>query len=152
MGAIFDWASRVIRHRIGFAFLRTVIGPENSHQSLNRSDAKRIRFKTWSPAFSRASRCLVVFTLNFYWPLRGIFLSSDWRLRLRYHTLPNMLRISRNFPKNVAESNSDWIKGVSFLRNCGVAWLGEYNRVILNRDDGGLLPDAYLHLDRKKGS
>ena len=42
--------------------LRSVIGPENSHYSLNQSDAKLKPLTTWSPSFSRASGSLVVFT------------------------------------------------------------------------------------------
>ena len=59
--------SNAIRDCIGFAFfflfsLRSVIGPENSHYSLNQSDAKLKPLTTWSPSFSRALGSLVVFT------------------------------------------------------------------------------------------
>ena len=51
----------VLRFFFLFA-LRSVIGPENSHYSLNQSDAKLKPLTTWSPSFSRASGSLVVFT------------------------------------------------------------------------------------------
>ena len=47
--------SKVIPDCIGFALLRSVIGPENSRHSLNQSDAKQRTITTWSPVFSRAS-------------------------------------------------------------------------------------------------
>ena len=53
---------------IGFALLRSVIGP------VNQSDAKLKPIKSWSPAFSRA------FYFEFHWFFKGIFLSSDWPL------------------------------------------------------------------------
>ena len=37
-------------------------------------------------------------------------------------------------------------------RLCLEAWHINSAHAPLNRDDGGLLPDAYLHLVRKKGS
>ena len=51
----------VLRFLFLFA-LRSVIGPENSHYSLNQSDAKLKPLTTWSPSFSRALGSLVVFT------------------------------------------------------------------------------------------
>ena len=51
----------VLRFFFLFA-LRSVIGPENSHYSLNQSDAKLKPPTTWSPSFSRALGSLVVFT------------------------------------------------------------------------------------------
>ena len=49
--------------RFFFLFvLRSVIGPENSHYSLNQSDAKLKPPTTWSPSFSRALGSLIVFT------------------------------------------------------------------------------------------
>ena len=46
--------SKVIPDCIGFALLRSVIGPENSRHSLNQSDAKQLTMTTWSPVFSRS--------------------------------------------------------------------------------------------------
>ena len=43
--------SKVIQTDVGFAFQRSVIGPEKSHHSLNQSDAKQEPITTWSPAF-----------------------------------------------------------------------------------------------------
>ena len=43
--------SKVIQTDVGFAFQRSVIGPNNSHHSLNQSDAKQEPITTWSPAF-----------------------------------------------------------------------------------------------------
>ena len=57
----------------GFALLRFVIGPENSHHSLHQSDSKLKPIATWSHAFSRASGSLLVFALSFPW-LFEIFL------------------------------------------------------------------------------
>ena len=37
---IFNWMSTVIRNFIGFALLRSVIGPENSLHYLNQSEQK----------------------------------------------------------------------------------------------------------------
>ena len=36
--AIFKWVSKVIRNSFVFALLRFVVGPQNSHHSLNQSD------------------------------------------------------------------------------------------------------------------
>ena len=52
---------RVEKDFIGSALLLSMIGPENSRHSLNRSDAKLQPITTWSPAFSRALGRLVVF-------------------------------------------------------------------------------------------
>ena len=65
--AIFTQVWKVIRDRIGFALLRSVIGPENSRHSLRQWDAKFEPISTWSPAFSRVLGSLVVFTLNSHW-------------------------------------------------------------------------------------
>ena len=43
--------SKVIQTDVGFAFQRSVIGPEKSLHSLNQSDAKQEPITTWSPAF-----------------------------------------------------------------------------------------------------
>ena len=51
---IFNWMSTVIRDFIGFALLRSVIGPENSLHYLNQSEQKLKPVTTWSRAFSRA--------------------------------------------------------------------------------------------------
>ena len=58
---------RVIRDWIGFAFLYSVIGPENSRRSLNQSDAQLTSIATWSPTFSRVLCDLLVFTLSSHW-------------------------------------------------------------------------------------
>ena len=65
--AIFTQVWKVIRDRIGFVLLRSVIGPENSRHSLRQWDAKFEPISTWSPAFSRVLGSLVVFTLNSHW-------------------------------------------------------------------------------------
>ena len=44
---------KVIRDRIDFALLCSVIGQENSRHSLRQWDAKFEPISTWSPAFSR---------------------------------------------------------------------------------------------------
>ena len=54
------------------SLLRSVIGPENWHHSLNQSDAKLKLITTWPLAFPRALEILVAFTLS-----SSIFLSSD---------------------------------------------------------------------------
>ena len=64
--------SKVNRNCIGFAFFRSVIGPENSRHSLNQSNAKLKPIKTWSPAFSRALGSLLDSTLSSHWFL-GVF-------------------------------------------------------------------------------
>ena len=51
------------------ALLRSVIGSENSRNSLNQSDAKLKPITTWSPAFSRTLGSLV-FTLSSHWLLK----------------------------------------------------------------------------------
>ena len=68
--------SKVIWDRTGFALLRSVIGPENCHQSFNQSDAKEKATMTWTPAFSRALGNLV-----------GLTLSSDWLLKIFFFLL-----------------------------------------------------------------
>ena len=64
--------SKVIRDCIGFVLLRSVIGLENSRHFLNQSDAKLKPIATWSLAFSRAYRRLLIFALSSDW-LLGIF-------------------------------------------------------------------------------
>ena len=54
--------SKVTGDFIGFSFLRSVIGPENSYRSLDQPDAKLKPDATSLPAFSRALGSLVVFT------------------------------------------------------------------------------------------
>ena len=61
--------SKVIRHCIGFALLRSVIGQENSSHFLNQSDAKLKPIAIWSLAFSRDSGRLHVFNLSSHWLL-----------------------------------------------------------------------------------
>ena len=46
--------STVIRYFIGFALLRSVIGPESSLHYLNQSEQKLKPVTTWSRTFSRA--------------------------------------------------------------------------------------------------
>lgn len=59
--AMFYRVLKVIRNDIGFVLFRSVIGPENSHHFLNQLVARVFpRF----PAFSRALRGLLVFTLS----------------------------------------------------------------------------------------
>ena len=65
-------ASKVIRHCIGIALLCSVLGAENSCHILGQSDAKLKPITTWSPASSRASGSLVLFTLS----------SPHWLLKL----------------------------------------------------------------------
>ena len=45
--AIFAWLSDVMRSCFSFALLRSVIGPEISHHSLNQSDPKLKPITTW---------------------------------------------------------------------------------------------------------
>ena len=72
--AIFNWVSKVIWDWIGFAFLRSMIGPENSRHLLNQSDANHK--PTWSFSFSRASaRLFSHFVLIGSW---WYFVCSDW--------------------------------------------------------------------------
>ena len=61
--------SKVIRDCIGFALLRSVIGPENSRHPLSQSDAELKPIVTWLLAFSRAWNRLHVFTLSSHWLL-----------------------------------------------------------------------------------
>ena len=57
--------SIVIRDCLGFALLRSVIGPENSRPlSTNHINPKLKPITTWSHALSHASGSLLVFTLN----------------------------------------------------------------------------------------
>ena len=49
--------------------LLTLIGPENSRNSLIQSGAKLKPITTWSPAFSRALDSLVVYTFSSHWLL-----------------------------------------------------------------------------------
>ena len=65
--AIFNWVSKAIQDYFGFALLRYVIGPENWCHFLSQSDFKPKPITTWSPAFSRALGCLIVFTLSSHW-------------------------------------------------------------------------------------
>ena len=55
--AHFGWVSKIIQHCIGFALLRSVIGPETSRYFINQSYAKLkpIAIATQPIAFSRAS-------------------------------------------------------------------------------------------------
>ena len=57
--------SKIVRHCLRFALLRSVLGPENSRQPTNRSDAKLISITTRFHA-------LAVFLLLF-WPLRSLW-------------------------------------------------------------------------------
>ena len=69
IGALFSWASKVIRNFICFASLCSVIGRPNSRHLLNQSQLKMKQITTWSPAFSRSSER---FTWSCYW-LPGYF-------------------------------------------------------------------------------
>ena len=81
------WVSNEIRNNPCFVLLRSVIGPEDSRQSLNQSDAKLKPITTRSPAFSRALGDLAVFTLSSL-AIKGIFnLSSDLPLWLLWFWL-----------------------------------------------------------------
>ena len=81
------WVSNEIRNNPCFVLLRSVIGPEDSRQSLNQSDAKLKPITTWSPAFSRVLGDLAVFTLSSL-AIKGIFnLSSDLPLWLLWFWL-----------------------------------------------------------------
>ena len=48
--AIFNWVSKIIWDCV-FSLLRSLIGPENSHLSLNRSDANQIQSQLGPPRF-----------------------------------------------------------------------------------------------------
>ena len=81
------WVSNEIQNNRCFVLLRSVIGPEDSRQSLNQSDAKLKPITTWSPAFFRALGDLAVFTLSSL-AIKGIFnLSSDLPLWLLWFWL-----------------------------------------------------------------
>ena len=56
----FNGVSKEIRDCFVLALVRPMIGPENSHHSLNQSDAKSKPITTWSPVFSRALGILLV--------------------------------------------------------------------------------------------
>ena len=58
--AHFGWVSKIIQHCIGFALLRSVIGPEISRYFINQSYAKlkSIAIATQPIAFSSASSVL----------------------------------------------------------------------------------------------
>ena len=58
--AHFGWVSKIIQHCIGFALLRSVIGPETSRYFINQSYAKLkpIAIATQPIAFSSASSVL----------------------------------------------------------------------------------------------
>ena len=61
--------SKTICDYIGFAITYSVIGPENSRNSLIQSGAKLKPITTWSPAFSRTLDSLVVYTFSSHWLL-----------------------------------------------------------------------------------
>ena len=65
--------SKVIPDCIGFALLRSVIGPENYRHSLNQSDAKQRTIATWSPVFSRALGSSLGFSASSSFFFCGIF-------------------------------------------------------------------------------
>ena len=68
--AAFNWTSQVIRDCVGLALLRSVIGPENSHHSINQSDANVNPTTIWSPTFSRALGSWLVLISSFHWLFR----------------------------------------------------------------------------------
>ena len=59
--AVFTWVLKRILDCFSFALFRSVIGLENSHLSLNQSNAD---ISSWSVAFSRASTRLIVFDFS----------------------------------------------------------------------------------------
>ena len=66
--AIFSWVSKEILDCTDcFFLLRSVIGPENSHLSLNQSDAKVKLIMAWSLAFSRALTICLFSLWVLYW-------------------------------------------------------------------------------------
>lgn len=71
--------SKVIRDCCDFA-LRSVIGVENLHHSLDQSDARLKAITSWSPAFSCALGNLLDFTLRYL--LLRYFPSSSFSLVL----------------------------------------------------------------------
>ena len=77
IGALFSWASKVIRNFICFASLCSVIGRPNSRHLLNQSQLKMKQITTWSSAFSRASERLL-FLRGVVIGYLDIFLCPDW--------------------------------------------------------------------------
>ena len=73
---------KVTRDSSGIASIRSVIGQENSHHFLNQSDSKLKPIAIWSPAFFPRFRQFDSFYFEFSLALKGLFLSSDWPLRL----------------------------------------------------------------------
>ena len=73
-GVVFGWVSKVIPDCIGFALLRSVIGPENSRHSLNQSDAKQrtiTRASGSSLGFSASSPLFFFFFCGIFFRLLG---------------------------------------------------------------------------------
>ena len=79
---ICNWVSKMIRDCITFAFLRSVIGPENSCHSFDQSDAKLtptvVCVACDFPRFRKFGRFYYEFPLA----PKGIFLCSNWPLWL----------------------------------------------------------------------
>ena len=72
--AIFSWVSKIVRHCLRLALLRSAPGPENSRHTTNWSDAKLISITTRFHAQA-------VFLLLF-WLLRSLWF---WKLRNYYY-------------------------------------------------------------------
>ena len=62
-GVIFNLVSKVNRYYFGFPFLHFVIGPQNSHHSLNQSDAKLKQSRLCHSRF-RALQAVCLFQLG----------------------------------------------------------------------------------------
>ena len=96
---------KVIRDRIGFALLRSVIGPENSRHSLRQWDAKFEPISTWSPAFSRFLCSFGCFYFEFSLVLYSSLYSvgDDWS-----PPFPPENRVIRHPEKPPLTIKNDW--------------------------------------------
>ena len=67
--AIFSWVSKIVRHCLRFALLRSVLGPENSRHPTNQSDAKLISITTRFHALAvlAVAITLVLVLRNYYY-------------------------------------------------------------------------------------
>ena len=93
--------SKVIQDYIGFASLRSVIGP-----SPNKSDAKLKPITTWWPAFARTLSSLVVFTSSSRLPLK-VFCDLTLVLVLRQSIGKSVLLLSNKvYPEKVRMSET----------------------------------------------
>ena len=102
---IFTQVWKVIRDRIGFALLRSVIGPENSRHSLRQWDAKFEPISTWSPAFSRFLCSFGCFYFEFSLVLYSSLYSvgDDWS-----PPFPPENRVIRHPEKPPLTIKNDW--------------------------------------------